>query len=110
MSSTELGERTIEGIEARGHRWTLEYAKTESGRTVKLTRIHEVWVAPEMRLILRVIDGDPNGVATVWGLERLSLEPDPALFGPPEDYSWQHRRTEKGTDADLRYLDSWFSE
>jgi hypothetical protein len=110
VSKIDLGERSIEGVDAFGVRSMLQYATTESGRTVRHTRIHEVWTAPAMKLIVRVIDGDPNGVETVWGLEKISLSPDPSLFQPPADYEWQHRHDDKGTVADFEFLESWFAK
>ncbi len=110
VSTADLGEKMIEGIMAQGVRSTLRYRKTESGASINLTRIHEVWTAPAMKLIVRVIDGDPSGIETVWGLEEISLSPDPSLFKPPIDYERQHWNSDKGATQDFEYLESWFAK
>lgn len=63
-----------------------------------------------MNLIVRVIDGDPNGVETVWGLEKITLQPDSDLFQPPEGYAMQHLTTDQWAIHDFEDLGSWFSE
>lgn len=114
VSTEDLGDRLLEGVQAHGVRSTLRYTKTDLGETIQVVRIHEVWTAPEMKLIVRVVDGDPNGIETVWGLEKISLSPDPSLFQPPPDYPLQHDKTDPETARytwhDFEYLESWFAE
>jgi hypothetical protein len=118
MRTSDLGDSEIEGIQAHGIRWTLDYdANDEAGRTVHRTRIHEVWSSAEMQLVVRVIDGDPNGEETMWGLEKISLAPDAALFLPPDDYEMQHRmsaqwasRVDQFVHQDFEFLHEWFAE
>jgi hypothetical protein len=118
MRTFDLGDREIEGVQAHGVRWTLDYdANDQAGRTVHRTRIHEVWTSAEMQLIVRVIDGDPNGGETMWGLEKISLAPDDALFRPPDDYEMQHRmsaqwagRVDQFVHQDFEFLHEWFAE
>lgn len=110
VATTDLGEQLIEGVKAHGIRSTLRYTKEVSGQKVTATRIHEVWTAPEMRLIIRVIDGDPTGVETFWGIEKISLSPDPSLFRPPADYKREHEHSDDGTTYDFEHLRAWFSK
>ena len=115
VSKMDLGGRAIEGIQAHGVRWTLRYDANQDGQTVRRTRIHEVWTSAEMQLIIRVIDGDPNGEESVWGLEKVSVEPDAALFRPPDGYEMQHRSLGQfgGQDwgvNEFEYLKSWFEK
>jgi hypothetical protein len=116
MSKVNLGNRTIEGIPVHGMRWTLLYDTNQDGQTIQRTRIHEVWTSAEMKLIVRVVDGDPHGVESVWGLKKISLSPDPALFQPPADYQFLHcyqvhrSNCDKFTDHEFEYLASWFSK
>jgi len=110
VTTADLGDKTIEGVRVHGARWTLQYSKAESSRTMHLTRIHEVWSASDMKLIVRVIDGDPQGVETVWGLEKVSLSPDPALFRPPADYEVQHGKSDEWAHEDFEYVESWFAK
>jgi hypothetical protein len=110
VSTVDLGEKTIEGVQVHGVRSTLQYAKTGQDGTKHLTRVHEVWTAPAMKLIVRVIDGDPSGTETVRGIEKVTLSPDPSLFRPPADYEWQHRNSDRFTAADFECIDSWFAK
>ena len=119
VSKADLGEREIEGIPAHGVRWTLRFDANQDGNIVHRTRIHEVWSSAEMRLILRVIDGDPNGEETVWGLEKLSRSPPATLFQPPAGYELQHHcmdgrmpalQCDALTTSDFDALHQWFAE
>lgn len=119
VSTVDLGYREIEGIAAHGVRWTLLYdAANQDGQTVHRIRIHEVWSSTDMQLIVRVIDGDPNGEETVWGLEKVALTPDAALFRPPDgyeiDHHWMAVQQAGGTDRFIRddfdFLQQWFAK
>ena len=117
MSTLDLGSRGIEGIQAHGERWTLRYEANQGGQIAQCTRIHEVWTSAEMQLIVRVIDGDPNGEETVWGLERISLAPDAALFRPPEGYEMEHRMSARWSpmidhfiSGNFESLHQWFAQ
>jgi hypothetical protein len=63
-----------------------------------------------MNLIVRVIDGDPHGLQRIWGLEKISLQPDPSLFLPPDGYEMQHSKAEWGPVSDFEELESWFEK
>ena len=113
VSRTDLGDRSIEGILAHGVRWTLRYQANQNGEIAQRTRIHEVWTSTEMQLIVRVIDGDPNGEETVRGLKKISLAPNAALFRPPDGYRMEHWRSDHWEAhnfiaEDFEYLKSWF--
>jgi hypothetical protein len=111
MTTVDLGIRDIEGIQAHGVRWTLQYDANQDGQVVKRTRIHEVWASAEMQLIVRVIDGDPNGEETVRGLKKISLAPDAALFRPPDGYAMTHRQySDLWAAGDFRNLKTWFEK
>lgn len=111
FTKIDLGDKEIDGVPAHGVRWTLRYESNQDGHVVQRTRIHEVWTSPEMQLVLRVIDGDPNGEETVWGLEKISLAPDAALFRPPEGYGVIHREySDMWAAGDFRTLKTWFEK
>jgi hypothetical protein len=71
-----------------------------------------------MQLIIRVIDGDPNGEETVWGLEKVSAAPDASLFQPPNGYQSQDHCMDRRmspqcdglTQSDFEVLHQWFAE
>lgn len=108
VSILDMGDKDIEGIQAHGTRWTLHYDANRDGQTVKRTRIHEIWASPPMQLVVRVIDGDPDGEETVRGLEKISLAPEPSLFRPPDRFRMQHQHADHYTDDDFEDLKSWF--
>ena len=82
---------------------------THAGADGKATvTIHEVWTSTKMRLVLRVVDGDPLGEETVSGLNYISLTPDPGLFTPPEGRILRHWKD--GSDEainDIVHLSQW---
>jgi hypothetical protein len=114
VSTADLGDRTIEGVRVHGMRWTLRYDITQDGHTVHRTRIREVWTSQEMQLIVRVIDGNPDGEETVWGLENVSFPPDamlfhsPDIYRAPDGYGTHHNKSDPGMD--FEDLKSWFAE
>jgi hypothetical protein len=63
-----------------------------------------------MKLIVRVIDGDPNGIETIWGLEKVSMHPDPAEFRAPAGYELQHQISGVWAKNDFEYLQTWFKK
>jgi hypothetical protein len=87
-TSEFLGTQMIEGIAATGGRvvTTLEAGATCNDQEVAVS--HERWVSPQLRvLVLRKLL-DPRYGNTMWRLKDISLlEPDPALFRPPVDYT-----------------------
>lgn len=117
VSKTDFGTRDIDGIQAHGIRWTLLYQTNQNGEIVQRTRIHEVWTSTEMHLIVRVIDGDPNGEETIWGLEKFSLTPDATLFRPPDGYAMVYRTSAQWLpmldhfiSGDFDALHQWFAK
>ncbi len=116
VSTADLGDRAIEGVLVHGARWTLRYDTNQDGQTVHRKRIHEVWTSQEMQLIVRVVDGDPNGEETVWGLEKISLAPDASLFHspdayrPPDGYGTHHNKSDSLCWKDFEDLKSWFAQ
>jgi hypothetical protein len=110
ISSEDLGEKVIAGVPAHGSRTTLFYTVNESGQQVGRKKIHEVWIAPEMKLIVRVIDGDPNGIETIRGLENISFRPDASLFLPPAEYKMQHQKSDTAAAHDFEWLETWFAK
>lgn len=105
VKTVDFGSRVIDGVVAHGVRTILENRASH-----RLTRIHEVWIAAEMNLIVRVVDGDPNGTETVWGLKKVSLHPDPALFSAPEGYERQHQVSDVWAMHDFEHLQTWFEK
>jgi hypothetical protein len=77
-----LGEREIEGMAATGH--LVRHTIAIGGESVEVTS--ESWVSKELGIALYSRHSDPKGESTVAISELDRGEPDPALFGAPEDY------------------------
>jgi len=85
----DLGAKTIRGIEAHGHRFTVMIPAGAYGNTEPFERTFEEWQNTSLGLgslmVLQVID-EPRG-HYVKELVRLTQgEPDQSLFHPPVDY------------------------
>ena len=86
--SEDLGAREIAGVMATGTRMTRTIPAGEAGNDLPLVTMNETWKSKELGLILLEITDDPRRGRTTTELEDLALvEPDPALFLPPRDYT-----------------------
>ncbi len=87
VTRQDLGERSIQGIRCKGVRITTTHAGPD-GQPV--SSIHEVWTSDQLRLVLRALDGNPQGEERVSGLSHITLDPDPAYFQSPQDRTVEH--------------------
>ena len=87
-TSEFLGTQMIDGIVATGGRVVTTLDAGAAGNDQEVAVSHEMWVSPQLRvLVLRKLL-DPRYGNTIWRLKDISLaEPDPALFRPPVDYT-----------------------
>lgn len=102
----DLGERDIEGVRARGVRSTTVH-NPETGGPKKTIR--EVWISEEMHLVVKVIDGDPEGDEVISGLDHISRSPKAELFQPPTERilrRWPDHS--EYADPDITELAGWF--
>lgn len=105
VSMQDLGEQNIEGIPARGLR--IVTLHNDTTRNPKIT-IHEVWTSTQMCLVLRIVDGDPEGDETISGLDHISLASSRILFQLPSERilrSWKNNSSY--ADSDLARLANW---
>jgi hypothetical protein len=87
MSSESLGAKVIEGVAAEGHRNTMTYAVGAIGNDRPLVVTHEMWMSPELRIMLLSVNHDPRSGDSRITTQNLSrVEPDPALFEVPPGY------------------------
>jgi hypothetical protein len=84
--SEVLGTMTIQGVEARGQRWTTTTPVGEIGNDQPLVSTQETWTAPRLGTVRRVSDDPRMGKDTDELVKLDQGEPDPALFQPPEGY------------------------
>jgi hypothetical protein len=83
----DLGERVIEGLAARGTRFTQVIPKGRIGNDRPITIVHERWVAPELSLVVLAETRDPlSGDLTYRLTEIRRGDPPAGLFEVPADY------------------------
>ena len=99
----QLPPKRIGGIVVSGVR-TLTAPAGAAGPII----IHEEWTSSDMKLVLRLVDGNLKGEQTTVGLEHISLSPDASLFRPPDGYSVEYRGQGKFVQDDLKDLEEWF--
>ena len=120
VTTKDLGQKTIEGISATGFRTTVTLPARARGNKNTITTIHEVWTSTEMNLVVQVIDAQTTGSSpitkeAIHGLDHVSLNPEPSLFHPPDDYDQQdYRVTNPGksndrlAESDIPQYAAWF--
>ncbi len=87
MSNESLGQKIIEGVPADGRRTTMTYAVGSIGNDRPLVVTHEMWMSPELRIMMLSVNHDPRSGDNTMKVENLSrAEPDPALFEAPPGY------------------------
>jgi len=105
----DLGEKQIDGIDANGIRITRVLWLDQGGASrVRTVHIHEVWTSEPMHLVVRIIDGDPNGEETIAGLDHVSLGDHPELFQLPSGYRTMFYDQGRYAGDDISLLGSWF--
>ena len=108
----DLGQKVIEGIATNGVRTTTMLLAEDSNEKPTVRHIHEVWTSGEMKLVIKVIDGDPHGEETISGLKQISMTPTPSLFSPPNGYWVYDGRILKffyswAADEYVRHMTEW---
>lgn len=93
----DLGERTIQGIQAHGCRVTTFIPAGAIHNVQPMTVTDDSWTSYEMRLRLLSLHRDPaKGEETTTELDNIVRgEPDTALFQPPPDYQLRDMEPEK---------------
>ena len=90
MTSENLGTESIQGVEARGRRYTTTIPAGAAGNDAPLVSTSEMWTALTVGLngvLVREIRDDPRSGKTTRELTSLSQsDPDPTTFQPPEGY------------------------
>jgi hypothetical protein len=109
VTTENLGAKVIEGISVTGIRTTTTFPVQPPNQERPTINVHEVWISEDMKLIVQIVDGDPQNEETLSGLDHISLQPDPTLFHPPDGYEIQYPRTVgKYVDSDMGDVDEWF--
>lgn len=90
-----LEPRTIDGIYAEGRRSTRTYkaGTQQNGEPLMVAAVNELWMAPELGILLRTLHDDPTtGCTRTEVTEVITGELDPALFTAPEGYQIRDMR------------------
>jgi len=92
LVTTDLGKRTRGMMTLTGKRVTGTIAAGAIGNDQPLSVITEVWVSPELKLIVEEVERNPfSGERTLELSNIHEEEPDPALFEIPEGYTVKER-------------------
>ena len=90
FTSENLGTESIQGVEARGRRYTTTIPAGAMGNDAPLVSTVEAWTALAVGLnglVVRENRDDPRSGKTTRELTSLSQsEPEPATFQPPQGY------------------------
>jgi hypothetical protein len=80
----QLGTREMEGLIAKGRRFTFTQLASADGNEPEITTVTEEWESPEMGIRLLWTTSRSDGNESVIRITNLQLaEPDPALFQVP---------------------------
>jgi hypothetical protein len=83
----DLGDATIQGVEAHGQRWTSTTPVGAIGNDQPIVHTTETWSAKGLHLVVRNLSDDPQQGKDDLELVKLDKgEPDPALFQFPDGY------------------------
>jgi hypothetical protein len=86
-TSTPLGKKVIQGVEAQGTRKVVTFPAGAFGNEKALEVITEVWYTPELKMDLLRIHNDPRFGQTTYTVTSLLRGEQPrSLFEPPADY------------------------
>jgi hypothetical protein len=88
----QLGDKTIEGVDATGTRSTVTFPAGAFGNSQAITVTRERWVAADLGITVLETDSDPRtGTRTTAVTNIQRSEPDAALFQPPQGYALVER-------------------
>ena len=84
----DLGTQMVNGVSAQGVRTTTTVEKGAVGNDRDLHTVMERWVSPDLRVIVRSVNTNPDRGAVHLDLTNLVVgSPDPSLFEVPAGYT-----------------------
>jgi hypothetical protein len=87
VTREDLGQRTIEDLDALGSREITTINAGEHGYQHAEPTVKEFWYSPRLEINLIIRRFEPRGGAENFTVQNINLnEPDPKLFTPPSDY------------------------
>jgi len=88
VSRQDLGQRSIDGVNARGSRTTTVIAAGAIGNEQPIRIVSEEWFSPDLQVLVMTRHNDPRSGETTYTLSNIvRAEPDRSLFELPADYS-----------------------
>jgi hypothetical protein len=89
----ELGTQVIQGVSAQGKRVTRVIPAGQEGNEKEIDIVRETWYSPDLQVVVMSKTSDPRFGVSTYQLNSISrVEPDPALFAVPSDYTVQAGR------------------
>src|SRR6185437_1733216 len=83
----DLGQQTIQGVVAQGHRTTITIPAGQMGNERPIEIVNETWYSPELQTTVMSKRSDPRFGDSTYQLTNIErAEPDPMLFQVPSDY------------------------
>jgi hypothetical protein len=90
QTDERLADRQIEGVIATGLRRTTTIAAGAIGNERPITVVSEEWTSPELQVLVLTDVNDPRTGRSTYKLLKINrLDPDPALFQVPADFTVQ---------------------
>jgi len=88
ITTEDLGNDTLQNLPVSVVKTTTIVPAGRSGNDAPITKTHEVWTSPDLKLVMKEQWEDPRTGERTLSLEKFSrADPDPALFRPPADYT-----------------------
>ncbi len=88
VRTTDLGERSIDGIRAQGTTTTLTIPAGRIGNLAAIDVVSERWYSPELQVVVLTRRTDPRFGETVYRLTNIvRAEPDADLFKVPDGFA-----------------------
>jgi hypothetical protein len=88
VTTEDLGTVMLQGLPVTDVRTTTVVPVGHAGNDAPITKRHEVWTSPDLKLVMKQQSFDPRIGETTVELEQFSrAEPDPALFHAPKGYT-----------------------
>ncbi|MDE1177229.1 MAG: hypothetical protein PW789_11595 [Edaphobacter sp.] len=88
VTTEDLAPDTLQGLPVTVRKVTTVVPIGRSGNDAPITKIHETWTSPDLKLVMKEQWEDPRSGEQTVELDPFSrAEPDPALFRAPAGYS-----------------------
>jgi hypothetical protein len=88
VTTEDLGQQTINGVAATGHRITRTIPAGAMGNAQAIQSVREVWTSADLKVPVLIKTSDPRFGTTVTQLTNITrAEPDAALFQAPAGYT-----------------------